>query len=151
CPVALPAEPPPRATPARSCPPPEGEAPSLPRGWVTFPDTPAAPRVAVEVARTDESRARGLMYRTALADGEGMLFDWPDEELRTFWMHDTCVPLDMMFIATDGTILGIVEQVPVLNDSPRGVPCPSSRVLEVPAGWSRAHGVQPGQRIAFES
>jgi uncharacterized membrane protein (UPF0127 family) len=90
------------------------------------------------------------MYRRSLPEEQGMLFEWRDESPRSFWMHNTCIPLDMMFIALDGTILGVAEEVPVLNDEPRGIPCPSAMVLEVNAGFTRSHGVKPGQRIRFE-
>lgn len=90
------------------------------------------------------------MYVQDLPEDRGMLFQWRNEEPRTFWMHNTCIPLDMMFIGMDDIILGVLEQVPVLNDDPRGVPCPSAQVLEVNAGWTRAHGVQPGHHIRFE-
>lgn len=79
-----------------------------------------------------------------------MLFSWPLEEQRTFWMRNTCIPLDMLFIAADGTILGILEQVPVMNDGPRTVPCPAAHVLEVNAGWCRKRAVRAGMRVEFE-
>lgn len=134
--------------PARQCPRDPGP-PSRPfaSGRVRFPDAPSAPTLQVELAQTEEQHARGLMYRTELAAGAGMLFSWSDERVRSFWMHDTCVPLDMLFIARDGTIAGILEQVPVLNDAPRSIPCPAAHVLEVPAGWSRQAGVRAGQRL----
>lgn len=137
------------AEPARFCPADPGDAPSLPRQAVTFPDAPGAPRVAVEVAREPEHRERGLMYRTSLAEDAGMLFSWDREAPRSFWMRNTCLPLDMLFLARDGTIVGILEQVPVMNEAPRSVPCPAAHVLEVNAGWSRRHGVEPGQRASI--
>lgn len=123
----------------------------LPMGRVRFPDAPSAPSVSVERAETDAMRARGLMYRTSLDADAGMLFSWHEEEERSFWMRNTCIPLDMLFIAGDGTIVGILEQVPTLNTLPRGVPCPAMYVLEVNAGWTRQHGVTPGQRIEIET
>jgi len=90
------------------------------------------------------------MYRTSMPDEQGMLFSWNTEQVQTFWMHNTCIPLDMLFIAKDGTITGILEQVPTLNDAPRSIPCPVSHVLELNAGYSRAHGVRAGQRIKIE-
>lgn len=144
-------ESPPRAEKKAAVCPRDPDGPlNLARGWVSFPDTPGAPRLSVELADNPTSRERGLMYVTALPEERGMLFQWPEEEGRTFWMRNTCIPLDMMFIALDGTILGIVEQVPVLNDQPRGIPCPSAQVLEVGAGFARAHGVRPGQHIRLE-
>jgi uncharacterized membrane protein (UPF0127 family) len=118
-------------------------------GRVTFEDAARKPRVDVELAQTDSNRQRGLMYRTRMGENEGMLFSWDAEAPRTFWMHNTCLPLDMLFIAKNGIIAGILEQVPVLNDDPRGIPCPVAHVLEVNAGWVRAHGVKPGQRVTI--
>jgi uncharacterized membrane protein (UPF0127 family) len=87
------------------------------------------------------------MYRTELGQDSGMLFSWQDEAPRSFWMHNTCIPLDMLFIAADSTIVGILEQVPTLDEDSRSVGCPAAHVLELNAGWSRAHGVRPGQKI----
>jgi uncharacterized membrane protein (UPF0127 family) len=79
-----------------------------------------------------------------------MLFSWDAESPRAFWMHNTCIPLDMLFIAADRTILGILEQVPVLNDAARGIPCPVAHVLEVNAGYCRKHGIKAGMRVSLE-
>lgn len=104
----------------------------------------------MEFADTMEQQAWGLMYRTQLGPNEGMLFRSSEERIRTFWMKNTCIPLDMLFVARDGTILGILEQVPVLNLEPRSVPCPAAYVLEVNAGYCREHGVKAGMRITVE-
>ena len=140
-----------RAPKALHCPDdPDGPG-ELAHGYVVFTDAPGSPRLNVELARTEAEKERGLMYRTSLPDAQGMLFSWGgQEEPRTFWMHNTCIPLDMMFIARDGTITGILEQVPTLNDAPRGVPCPAAYVLEVNAGWSRSHGVKSGTMVHIE-
>lgn len=150
CVVPMPAEPPERARKAAHCPKDPGPVPELPKGYVRFPEAPGAPRLDVEFALVPEHQERGLMYRTALPDEQGMLFTWGDERVRTFWMHNTCIPLDMLFVAADGTIAGIQEQVPTLNDSPRSVPCPAAHVLEVNAGWTRSHGVKPGMKLVIE-
>ena len=151
CVVPLPETEPPTAQRAAQCPKdPDPPAP-MPRGWVTFPEAPGSPRVEVEIAATGESREHGLMYRTSLPEDQGMIFSWSEEGDRTFWMRNTCIPLDMLFIAADGTIAGIAEQVPTLNDAPRGVPCPAAHVLEVNAGWCRAHRVAPGQHVRIET
>jgi uncharacterized protein len=119
-------------------------------GKVTFSDAPGAPRVDVELARDEASRERGLMYRTSMADDHGMLFSWDEESPRTFWMRNTCIPLDMLFIDRDGLITGILEQVPTLNDDPRGVKCPAAHVLELSAGYARAHQLAPGMKLKIE-
>ncbi len=120
------------------------------KGKVAFPDAPGAPTIDVEVARTPVESERGLMYRRNLGREKGMLFSWPAEGHRVFWMKNTCIPLDMLFLAKDGHVAGILEQVPVLNEAPRSVPCPAAYVLEVNAGWSRRHGVEPGMATDIE-
>jgi uncharacterized membrane protein (UPF0127 family) len=148
-PIAEP--PPPTATPAKTCPTDtETMPPALGTGTIAFPEAPGAPTVKVEVARSADAVRRGLMYRTKLPAEEGMIFVFPDQRLRRFWMKNTCIPLDMLFIAADGTVAGILEQVPVLNEVSRGVPCPATYVLEMNAGWARRHGVKPGMKTNIE-
>jgi uncharacterized membrane protein (UPF0127 family) len=151
CLVPTPDTPPPKAGPAKQCPRDPTGSPELARGSVEFVDAPGAPKVEVELARTSSERERGLMYRTGMPEDAGMLFSWPEPSIRTFWMRNTCIPLDMLFLSLDGTILGLLEQVPTLNDEPRTVPCPAAHVLELNAGWSRAHGVKAGQRLVIRT
>jgi uncharacterized membrane protein (UPF0127 family) len=148
--VQLPAQAAPQAKPAAQCPKEVGPKPAWARGYVQFKDAPSKPRIAVEIARTPEAHEHGLMFRTKLPEEQGMLFEWGFESRRVFWMHNTCLPLDMLFVAKDGTIAGIVEQVPVLNDEPRSIPCPAAYVLEVNAGWCRRHGVMPGMHLSVD-
>jgi uncharacterized membrane protein (UPF0127 family) len=117
-------------------------------GQVTFPDAPNAPSIVAESAAQDAERERGLMYRTHLAKNAGMLFlpDGPPR-VQTFWMKNTCIPLDMLFIDDKGTVVGILENVPPMNLEPRSVHLPSSYVLEVNAGWCKANGVAAGQKV----
>jgi uncharacterized membrane protein (UPF0127 family) len=146
------ADPPPPVAPvAAQCPTDPDTPPVLPGGQVRFSDAPSSPTVRVERAITDPARTRGLMYRTALGADQGMLFSWDRAEPRSFWMRNTCIPLDMLFIDADGTVVGLLEQVPTLNTLPRGVPCPAQHVLELNAGWARQHGVLPGQHVDFET
>jgi uncharacterized protein len=100
-----------------------------------------------EVAATDQESERGLMYRMNMPENHGMLFNLHVTKDHEFWMHNTCIPLDMMYIDENGRIVGVLENVPVLNDDPRSVGCPSRWVLEVNAGWSRRHGVKAGDKI----
>jgi uncharacterized protein len=150
CVVPMADEPPQRALNALHCPADPDRPSELSHGYVSFIEAPGSPRLSVELARSEPEKERGLMFRTKMPDDQGMLFSWNTEEPRTFWMHNTCIPLDMMFIARDGTITGILEQVPTLNDEARGVPCPAAYVLEVNAGWSRSHGVKSGTIVHFE-
>jgi uncharacterized membrane protein (UPF0127 family) len=143
-------EPAPIASKALQCPKdPTGNL-KLPVGRVTFVDAPNSPSAEVELARDEASRERGLMYRTSMPDDSGMLFSWQDERVRNFWMRNTCIPLDMLYITKDGTIAGILEQVPTLNEAPRGIKCPVAHVLELNAGWARSHGIAPGMKVKIE-
>ena len=99
---------------------------------------------------TDAHRERGMMYRRGIADDKGMLFAWEKPLLHSFWMHNCCISLDMLFIDREGLVAGIVENAPTMNDDPRSIDCPVPYVLEVAAGWSRKHGVEPGQRVEIE-
>jgi uncharacterized membrane protein (UPF0127 family) len=139
--------PPPEATDAAECPTDPTGPLTLSTAQITFPDAPRSPIVTVENAKTDAQRQRGLMYRTELADDAGMLFSWNSAAVRSFWMRNTCIPLDMLFIDQEGYIAGVLEQVPVLNEQSRSVRCPAQYVLEMNAGWTRAHGVVAGQRV----
>jgi len=118
---------------------------NLPVARIHHPD--GVVEVAVEVVSTSEALARGLMYRTELADGRGMLFVFPEESDHRFWMKNTLIPLDMIFIAADGTIVGIHRDATPLSTAPVGVGRPSRYVLEVPGGWAARTGVAPGQRV----
>jgi hypothetical protein len=131
------------------CPKDPDGIPKAGTGVVTFPDAPGAPKVDVELAVTEKEVTRGLMYRRSMAEEHGMLFRLDERREHTFWMHNTCMPLDMLFIDEDGTVVGIVESATPLTDSSRTVGCPSVFVLEVNAGWSRRHGVKPGQKLGI--
>ncbi|MCL2450033.1 MAG: DUF192 domain-containing protein [Polyangiaceae bacterium] len=149
CVMPTPAEPPPAPPPGPDprCPP--DPAPSgrpLLVAPVLFPDNPGV-RVEAEIARTPEETERGLMYRRSMAEDRGMLFDLRARGQHAFWMHNTCIPLDMIFVDWDGFIVGIVENAPTLDDHTRQVACPSRWVIEVNAGWSRRHGVRAGQHV----
>jgi len=140
--------PPPVAKPATTCPADNlATPPDLAHGKITAPEAKSAPVLDVEIADTPATEQRGLMYRTKLGENQGMIFVWPSETRRTFWMHNTCLPLDMLFLAKDGTIVGLLEQVPTLNDRPRSVRCPAAYVLEVNAGWTRRYGLKPGMKL----
>ena len=103
---------------------------------------------AVEVALTPEDQAKGLMFRRELPEGQGMLFDFQREQPATFWMKNTYVSLDMIFIRADGRILRIAENTVPLSEAlvPSGGPVRA--VLEVVAGTAKKLGIAPGDRVA---
>jgi len=134
--------------PAAGCPAdPEGGPPSVPVVSVLVPDSSA--QVRAELVSSQHDTMRGLMYRRSMPEDRGMLFDLRVRDEHQFWMHNTCIPLDLLFIDEDGLIVGIVENAPTLDDTSRGVGCPSRYVLEVNAGWSRRHGVHAGEMVAL--
>jgi len=148
-PAEAPATPPPAS--AAACPPdPEG-IPKLKTAQVAFPEATGSPKVEVELVSTDREIQRGLMYRRTMPEDHGMLFKMDERREHTFWMHNTCLPLDMLFVDQDGMVVGIVEGATPLTDTTRTVGCPSSWVLEVNAGWCRRHGVRAGQKMGIPS
>jgi uncharacterized membrane protein (UPF0127 family) len=151
CIAPTPAQPPPAVPrgPDPRCPvDPEDGGARLPLAHVGFPDVSGV-GVEAEIARSERESARGLMYRKSMPEEHGMLFDLRVRAAHPFWMHNTCIPLDMIYIDEDGLIVGIVENAPTLDDGTRDVGCPSRWVLEVNAGWSRRHGIRAGQHVAL--
>ena len=103
--------------------------------------------VRVELALDDAAREHGLMYRTELADDAGMLFIFPDEAPRTFWMKNTLIPLDITFLTTDGTLINVGHGTPGVEVPGVFSDAPARMVLELRAGWSADHGFKPGDRV----
>ena len=103
---------------------------------------------SVELADNDAERAKGLMYRKELPEGQGMLFDFHRDQEVSFWMQNTYIPLDMIFIRGDGRISRMEENTEPL--STRLIPSrgPVRAVLEVIGGTARKLGLGPGDRVA---
>jgi len=101
----------------------------------------------IEIADTDQTRAKGLMFRQELAPDAGMLFDFHEERPVAFWMRNTFIPLDMIFIAADGTVRNV--HVNARPQDPTSIPSegPVQFVLEIPGGRSVELGVKPGDRL----
>jgi len=106
--------------------------------------------IKAEIARTEEERTKGLMFRKKLPDGEGMLFVFERDQQLSFWMKNTYIPLSIAFIASDGRIFEIKDMEP--HDLK---PVQSSRsvryALEVPQGWFERAGVAAGDRLIIDS
>jgi uncharacterized membrane protein (UPF0127 family) len=105
--------------------------------------------IQVEIARTDEQRSQGLMHRTRLDDGRGMLFVFDRDEMVSFWMKNTLIPLSIAFISSDGRIMEIRDMEPESLD-----PVRSGRsvryALEVPQGWFSRVNLGVGDRLLLE-
>lgn len=122
----------------------------VPRGKVVFPDSTV---VSVEIADTEPVRARGLMFRTHLAPNEGMIFVFPAAGFYPFWMKNTLIPLDMLWLDTSGRIVSIAASVPPCKADP----CPSyppdgdaSYVVEVVSGFARQHALEKGDVVKLQ-
>jgi len=103
----------------------------------------------VELALDDASRERGLMFRKELADDKGMLFVFPKASPHTFWMKNTLIPLDMIFAADDGRVMGCVARAEPMTLTGRTVDGPSKYVLEVAGGWCADHGIGAGAKLVL--
>lgn len=104
----------------------------------------------VELAASPEAQSRGLMFRTALGDNEGMLFPSAVPEPRSFWMKNTPLSLDIIFVGPDGRIANIAaDTVPYSLDSVISEG-PASAVLELRAGRAKALGIVPGDRVIYK-
>jgi uncharacterized protein len=105
--------------------------------------------VHVEVAATQVARERGLMGRKSLAFDAGMLFVFPREGEHTFWMENTLLPLDLVFVGEDGRVASIMERARPESREILGQGLLSRSVLEVGAGWVAANGVTVGDRVRY--
>lgn len=106
--------------------------------------------VKVEVVWRPADRQMGLMHREYLGPDDGMLFLFEEPKQQAFWMKNTLLPLDILFIRSDLSVLGVVENAEPLTLTPRSVPGESQYVLEVNAGYARAHGVGAGTMVQFD-
>lgn len=103
----------------------------------------------VELAITPQEQERGLMYRKSLDAGAGMLFVSETERPHVFWMKNTLIPLDMIFIGANRRIVGIVQNAEPQTLTSRQVDGPSQYVLEIGGGLSASLGIRPGQLVEF--
>jgi uncharacterized membrane protein (UPF0127 family) len=100
--------------------------------------------VPVEVMRTREELVRGLMWRDDLAADAGMLFVFDRPAPRTFWMKNTPLPLDILFIDERSHVLNVAESTTPYSETPIRSAGPARFVLEVNAGFARRHGIRAG-------
>jgi uncharacterized protein len=104
----------------------------------------------VELATTPEQEEQGLMYRQRLAPDAGMLFDFNDTAPRAFWMKNTLIPLDMLFIASDGRIVDIHERAVPLSEDVIPSRVPARAVLELNGGTVSRLGIKIGDVVRYK-
>ena len=120
-----------------------------------FVDNEAMLNVSCELAATPEDRAKGLMYRETLADYAGMLFVYETEENICFWMKNTYIPLDIIFIDENSTVINIEEAVVQKDVSDEELirycsERPAKWVLEINQGLCRFFGITTGVKVTIE-
>lgn len=99
------------------------------------------------MAESAEKRRTGLMFRKELPPDSGMLFVFEKEQILSFWMKNTFLPLSIAFIATNGMILEIQDMAPMDEENLHRSPLPVRYALEMEQGWFRKNGIAPGDRI----
>jgi uncharacterized membrane protein (UPF0127 family) len=103
-------------------------------------------RIQAEVAATDSTRSRGLMFRKELAPNHGMLFVFEQASVQCFWMRNTLLPLSIAFILDDGTITNIADMAPMTETSHCST-APVRYTLEMEQGWFAKRGITAGKKI----
>jgi uncharacterized membrane protein (UPF0127 family) len=103
----------------------------------------------VEVAETGAQQAQGLMFRTRLAPDKGMIFPFPEDRVASFWMKNTVIPLDIIFVRRDGTIESIAANTIPYSLAPVRSNEPIATVLEIAAGRAAELGIEPGNTVSW--
>ncbi|MBC6980857.1 DUF192 domain-containing protein [Caulobacter sp. 17J80-11] len=104
-------------------------------------------RFVVEIADTEAERERGLMFRQQMAPDQGMLFEFPNAAERSFWMKNTYLPLDIIYIGADGRIVSIARRATPFSETPIPSYGAAAGVLEINGGLAEELGIEPGDLI----
>lgn len=105
----------------------------------------------VEIARSSMEQAKGLMFRTELADDAGMIFPFAEPKVASFWMKNTVIPLDIIFIRENGTIESIAENTVPYSTEPVSAGEPVVSVLELRGGLTLELGIKAGDRVTWQA
>ncbi len=106
--------------------------------------------LTVEVAKTPEESAYGLMFKRKLGETDGMLFIFSKEQPLSFWMKNTLIPLDIIFIGRSGTVMRIAEKTAPLSLTPIDSGSTSYTVIEIDGGRAAREGIRVGDRVSFQ-
>ena len=106
--------------------------------------------ITIQIADNNAERAEGLMWRKYMPENEGMLFIFGDQELLTFWMKNTYIPLDMVFANKEGKIVRIYPDAAPLSEASISSNRPAKYVVELNAGVCAKYGINVGDKIEFE-
>ncbi len=106
-------------------------------------------KIDIEIADTEEKRTQGLMFRASMKENQGMLFIFDREEMQAFWMKNTMIPLDMIFVNAKKEIVNIRRNARPYDLSSYTSLAPTKYVVEVNGGYCKRHGIKSGDRITF--
>ena len=125
------------------------DIPFQPEGVLAFerPDGSRITAIAIEIAENDSSKARGLMGRRQLPDRGGMFFPYDEAASRSFWMANTYIPLDIIFVGPDSQIVNIVKNTRPLSEQEIDSEAPAQYIVEVRAGFADRHDLSDSTRI----
>ena len=126
------------------------DAVTFDRSTLKIETTEAVHSFEIEIATNDEQRARGLMFRNEMAADAGMLFLYRRDRVLTMWMANTYLPLDMLFVGSDGRIVHIAENTIPLSRTTISSRKRARAVLELNAGTARRLGINAGDRIVYD-
>jgi uncharacterized protein len=107
-------------------------------------------RFTAEMALTGQQQQQGMMFRTALADDKAMLFPFREQRVASFWMKNTLIPLDIIFIAGDGKIVNIAENATPYSLDPVQSTAPVMAVLELRGGLTAQMGIKAGDKVSWK-
>jgi uncharacterized membrane protein (UPF0127 family) len=124
-----------------------GAADALPTAAISITTAKGSTPFKVEVAGDHASQEKGLMFRKTMAANAGMLFDFHTTVMTTFWMKNTVLPLDIIFIRPDGTISSIAGNAVPFSEAPIPSSEPIRAVLEINGGRAKALGIEPGDKV----
>lgn len=127
------------------------DVPFTKEGTLTFlsPADSVLGRLDVEIADTPAERRQGLMYRRSLAPDHGMLFLFPRADRSSFWMKNTYIPLDIVFVGPDSQVVSIARNTRIMSEETIAPNGPKQYVVEVNAGYARRHGIDTTTRIRW--
>lgn len=115
------------------------------------PDNTISADFYLKIAADPAQRQKGLMFVKSMPEREGMIFIFPSEQVQSFWMRNTYIPLDMIFIGSDLKVIGILEQVPVLNEQARSIDKAAKYVIELNAGEVKKYNIKDAAKLVLSS
>jgi uncharacterized membrane protein (UPF0127 family) len=130
-----------------------GKPQALPTEPLVIDSGKAKHRFTMEVAKDEAAREIGLMYRKSMQDGHGMIFVFDDQPARAqaFWMRNTLIPLDIIFVGADGRVLNIAKNARPMDETPLPSTGPARAVVEINGGLTDKLHIKPGDKVIDEA